>query len=167
MKSQVKNYYSSEKKESLLFIGIGLVALSLAVIGLLYYKTNLWMGISVPLLSVAVIQLFTGLTIFFRTDRQMKILLEQLEKTPQLFKEEETLRLKEINSNFNLYRNVELLVFLLGIFFLLMGGFANWGMMSLGIGIGLSLQMGIMLSLDLFANWRTELYLHEVKKFEA
>ena len=167
MKSQITNYCSSEKKESLLFIGIGLIALSLAMIGLFYFKTNLWIGVSVPLLSVAVIQLFIGLTIFFRTDRRMQILLEQLEKTPRLFKAEETLRLKKVISNFNLYRNVELLLFLLGIFFLLMGAFANWGTMSLGIGVGLSLQMGIMLSLDLFANWRAELYLHEVKKFEC
>ena len=167
METQLRHYFSAEKKSSFIFISIGSLATVLGLLGLFYFRNPLWTGIAIPLLGIALIQLITGFGLFFRTDRQHQRLLKLMKSDPSAFLAMELPRMRRVNQNFKIYRNVELLLFLLGFFLALMGGIAAWGPTPLGIGIGLSMQSAIMLILDLIAEWRASLYTYKLEKWEA
>lgn len=165
MERVLRQYLAAEKQAGLLFLAIGVIALSVGLLSIFSFQTMVWKGMASALIPIALLQLTVGSTIYFRTNKQLSNLLDQLAKNPNLFVREELERMNKINAQFKIYRNVELLLFLLGFVFVLMGGLANWGMLTLGIGIGLSSQCALMLILDLFAEFRAGMYTHQLESF--
>ena len=63
-------YFSTEKSESALFMLMGAAAIILSVI--VYLKFPSYRGVIIPLISIAIIQIAVGGSIFFRTDTQVR-----------------------------------------------------------------------------------------------
>ena len=166
MERELRTYFKAEKQESLLFLGLGLLALLIGLGFVFCAEDARWRGMALPLMGIACIQLIVGGTVFFRTDRQVQELLTLLHSKPKDYQQIELQRMEKVNANFKIYRNVELLLLLLGLVFCFMGALGNWGKFILGSGIGLALQSGIMLVLDLFAEWRAGLYTHKVRRLK-
>ncbi|MEM1321017.1 MAG: hypothetical protein AAGG75_12260 [Bacteroidota bacterium] len=158
MEHRLLQYFKEEKQSALLFITIGSVTLVTGLLGYFYFQTLLWKGIAAPLLLGAPVQLFMGLSTYFRSDQQAKGLLQQLDQQPHQFITEELARMKAVDHNYQTFRKIGLSFFLMGFVFVLMGGISNWGPVVLGGGIGLTLQSSAMLVLDLFGELRASVY---------
>lgn len=105
-----------------------------------------------------------GVTIFARTDVQLAKLSTRLVSAPAEFKQAETERMETVMANFKLYKSVELALLVFGA--CLIAFFSKWDPAT-AIGIGLVVQAGFTLALDLFAEARGEAYLRALAGMAA
>ena len=154
MVKEMTEYFFGEKQESLLFIAVGLIAIGVAV--WLWASGHRLRFIAVPLISIALMQLVVGTTVYLRTDTQLQTLVTQSQSAPAQFKQDDVVRMQTVMKNFNLYKTVEMVLLVLGVG--LIGFFQRFDVAA-GIGAGLVLQAGFTLALDLFAEARGQDYL--------
>ena len=155
MLKEMTDYFVGEKQESVLFMLAALMALGLAI--WLWTQGHRLRWMALPLVVVALMQLVVGVTIFARTDAQLAKLSTQLVSAPAEFKQAETERMQTVMTHFKMYKTVELVLLLVGA--CLIGFFSKWDAAT-GIGIGLVVQAGFTLALDLFAEARGDAYLN-------
>ncbi len=155
-KTDIEKYFTAEKNESLLFMIIGLIAIITASVLYFYFKTPLCKGMAIPLLAVALIQMVVGYTVYKRSDSDRIRNVYAYDMKPEDLKNKELPRMKQVNRNFVIYRWIELFLMALGtalvIFFRTDAGKSFW------FGIGLTIQAGIMLCADYFAERRAASY---------
>jgi len=151
-------YFAAEKSESLLFIGVGIIALILAVV--LWRGSGAIRGMAIPLAAVALIQLTVGATVYLRTDGQVATLAQQLKQAPDAFKRAETTRMRRVMTSFQWYKALEVGLILLGLASAILRRPPS---LAFGIGVGLVLQAGLMLALDFPAEHRGQEYLRHVQ----
>jgi hypothetical protein len=154
MMKDMTNYFVGEKQESVLFMLAALMAMGLAV--WLWTNGHRLRFMALPLVVVALMQLVVGVTIFARTDAQVAKLSTQLTSSPIEFKQSETERMQRVMANFKLYKTVELVLLVVGACLI---AFLSKSDAATGIGIGLVVQAGFTLALDLFAEARGDAYL--------
>ena len=157
---QISKYFNAEKHESLLFVLVGLLAISVATYFLIKVKQPFYNGMAYPLIAIALIQIVVGSSVYFRSPKDI-LRVEQIVQTEQQkIRTEEIPRMEVVMKNFVIYRWVEIALFLMGIFL-----FFNFKPMSIskGIGLGLSIQAGFMLLLDYFAESRGKVYLEYLR----
>jgi hypothetical protein len=157
---QISKYFNAEKHESLLFVLVGLLAISVATYFIIKVKQPFYNGMTYPLIAIALIQIVVGSSVYFRSPKDI-LRVEQIVQTEQQkIRTEEIPRMEIVMKNFVIYRWVEIALFLMGIFL-----FFNFKPMSIskGIGLGLSIQAGFMLLLDYFAESRGKVYLEYLR----
>jgi hypothetical protein len=157
MQEELVRYFLAEKYESLLFMIIGALAITVAV--------WLWMSgssfaatfkaMAYPLVTVALIQIVVGGSVYFRSDKQIETLTAQVQSAPTTYKTEELKRMDVVNKNFTLYKWIEVL--------LLLAAIATTFVVSrnspwYAAAIGLLIQAALMLVADLFAEHRAHHY---------
>jgi hypothetical protein len=162
MVKDMTDYFGGEKQESVLFMLAALMAISFALWLWSHGHRLRWMAL--PLVVVALMQLVVGVTIFARTDEQLAKLSTQLVCAPAEFKQAETERMQTVMANFKLYKSVELALLVIGAS--LIAFFFKWDAAT-AIGIGLVVQAGFTLALDLFAEVRGEAYLRALAGMAA
>lgn len=153
--SPIEIYFRAEKAESLIFVLLGLGAVALSGWLLWQHRTSLSIGLAIPLVLIGLIQLTVGTTVYLRTDHQMARLQQLQTTTPAQFRAEEEARMAIVNRNFDVYKLVEIAFILIGtglLFLLQQRDF--W----LGLGLGMLLQGTAMLTADLFAERRADIY---------
>lgn len=167
MEQKMQTYFVAEKAESVVFMLVGVLAIIGALIGLFYLKKPMWNGMAIPLILVAFIQITVGATVYFRTDKQLKNLIELYKKEPKNYVKEEMERMIIVNKNFDIYKYVEIALLFIGL------GVVVWELFMmldkpfwLGIGIGLALQSSIMLVADFFAETRADVYTAQLMELE-
>ena len=172
-KQAIVKYFTAEKQESLLFIAVGLLAIIIAAIGLLKYKTNAWQGAALPLIGIGLLQLVVGYTIYKRSDDDLLRVVYAYEVHPNDIKTAELPRMNVVNKNFVIYRWVEVLLAITGLVFLFYNRdfvlqqnlkIAHYTF-TLGWGLALLLQSIIMLSADYFAEKRAAIYHKQLQSF--
>lgn len=152
----IKNYFNAEKAESLLFIGFGILAISLSVYFFFFIKDSFWKGLAIPLLFFSFVQIIIGSTIFTRSAKD-NLRVENLFKyEPQKIQSEEIPRIEKVMRNFVYYRYFEIAMIILGL--VLMFSLSNYGFWK-GFGLGLFMQCAVLLSLDFFAEKRGQFYI--------
>jgi hypothetical protein len=156
----IHSYFQAEKSESLLFLAVGIVAL-LAGIFFLLRGSNFQKGMSYPLMTIALIQIVVGASVYFRTDAQVARLLALYRSDPAEYRAQELPRMEKVNRSFDVYKIIESGLVAAGIFLMLYfrGRSAVW----MGAGLGLSLQSALMLILDFFAESRADVYSKFIK----
>jgi multidrug transporter EmrE-like cation transporter len=157
---QISKYFNAEKYESLLFILVGIVAISFATYFFLKVKQPFYTGMAYPIMAIALIQLTVGGSVFLRSPKDILRVenIIQSEKTKII--SEEIPRMEVVMKNFEIYRWVEIALFVLGlIMFFYFQPMTIWK----GIGIGLAIQAGFMLLLDFFAESRGRIYFEYLK----
>jgi hypothetical protein len=150
------NYFAGEKAGSVLFVAAGATAL-LAGVAFWLRGAAVLRGAAIPLVAVAVVHLVVGVTVFARTDGQVRALAAQLERQPAAFKAEESARMAVVNDNFDLYAQIETALALAGL------ALGAWGLQRTrpfltGAGCGLAFQALFTLVLDFFAQARADAY---------
>ncbi|GAA4351211.1 hypothetical protein GCM10023185_09690 [Hymenobacter saemangeumensis] len=151
----IELYFRAEKAESLVFVGAGVVAVTLAAWLLLGQRTALSTGLAIPLLLIGLTQLTVGGSVYLRTDRQQAELEAVYARAPAQFAAQEMPRMQQVNASFDLYKLVEIAFILIGtglIYFRQQHDF--W----LGLGLGMLLQGTVMLAADIFAERRADVY---------
>ena len=68
----MKIFFTEEKIESLIFIFLGIIAISLAFIFLFFIKYSFYKGLAYPLLIFGIIQLTIGSLSFLKSESDMK-----------------------------------------------------------------------------------------------
>ncbi|MBN1209828.1 MAG: hypothetical protein JXB05_33570 [Myxococcaceae bacterium] len=158
MQSQLLRYFTEEKVESALFVGVGVVAIAVSV--WLWRTGSGYRGMAYPLIGVALIQLVVGGTVFLRTDGQVAALTAQLASDPAAYQAAEVARMEVVMRSFALYKVIELALFAVGV--ALTYVFRQKETLY-AVGVGLVVQSSLMLVADLFAERRGDIYLEQVR----
>lgn len=157
---EIEKYFNAERAESLLFILVAVIALLVAGYFLLKLEKPYLNGISYALISVAIIQLTVGTSIFLRSPKDIKRVERIIQTDSTKIQSEEIPRMKTVMKNFVVYRWVEIALILFGIFLFSYNQSPNiWK----GVGLGLIIQASLMLLLDYFAEARGKHYLEFLK----
>src|SRR3974390_1876133 len=106
-KADIEKYFVAEKNESLLFLVIGLLAISLSVFFYSYLKSSLYKGAAIPLLAIGLIQAIVGFTVYSRSDTQRISVVYAYDMNPGKLKNEELPRMRTVNQRFVIYRWIE------------------------------------------------------------
>jgi hypothetical protein len=151
-------YFTAEKRESLLFMLVGMAAVVAAIF--LWRTGSSFRGMGYPLVAIGLIQIVVGGTVYFRTDAQRLGLHKQLASEPRAYVAAETPRMAKVQHGFVVYRWVEISLLALSVlgFFLLRGRQTLWAS-----SLGLMLQSAVMLAMDFFAERRAEVYVERIR----
>ncbi len=152
----VTQYFMAEKKESVYFVAIGFLMCMLSLFYLFIKKEPYYNGISYAFVSIGLIQLVVGMSIFLRSDIDNVRVNYSIQKDLIAIKKEEIPRMKTVMTNFVIYRWVEIALIFISLFLIFFFASKTIGK---GIGIGLLIQSSIMLLLDYFAEQRGKIYL--------
>ena len=159
--SFIHKYFTGEKQESLLFLGIGISAIVLALIFFFFIKTNpsFFRGAAIPLLVIGLLQIVVGYTVYNRSDKQRMDIAYNVGVEPVEFTQQKELpRMKTVMKNFVIYRYVEIVLAIIGIvlffYFRTDTGQQFWK----GLGLTLAIQALLMLGADYFAEQRGKFY---------
>ena len=161
----IKNYFNAEKAESLLFIGFGILAISLSVYFFFFLKESFWKGLAIPLVFFSFAQIVIGTTIFTRSPKDNLRVEKILKYEPQKIQTKELPRMEKVRSNFVIYRYVEIILLLAGL--VLFFYFKNNVDKSFWVGLGLTLaiEAAVSLGADYFAEERAKVYTQGLKEF--
>jgi hypothetical protein len=153
----VTTYFTEEKIESILFIIIGITSICLALIFWLIIKYSFYKGLAFPFLLIGLIQVIVGTTVYNRAPRDI-IKVEQIIKyDPQKIQTEELPRMDSVMKKFTFYKWIEILMILTGIVLFILFYNSSQTFWK-GLGLGLIIQAGLMLPLDIVAEKRGQTY---------
>lgn len=157
----IEIYFKAEKWESLFFFGIGVIGIILILISLLKNSGNFYKGLAIPVILISILQIIVGSTVYLRSDKQISDLNALHTNTHLEFQSQETERMTTVMKNFKIYKYIEVGFILVGTFVLLFIPGLNF---ITGLGLGLLLEGSLMISADIFAEDRGEIYLETIKE---
>jgi drug/metabolite transporter (DMT)-like permease len=166
-KTDIEKYFTGEKQESLLFIIIGLAAITTAVVFFFFLKTNFYKGAAIPLFLVGLLMGIVGYTVYKRSDDDRIRNVYAYDMNPSQLKESELPRMQTVMKNFVIYRWVEIFLFLVGaaLYVYFIRDFNNdfWR----GLGLALAVMALIALTADFFAEQRGKIYTKGIQSFTS
>jgi hypothetical protein len=153
-KGDIEKYFIAEKQESLVFgvIGIGTVALAL----ILYFmvKTQVCRGLAVPLLVLGLMQAVAGYSVYVKSDDQRISLVYAYDMNPDQLKTTELTRMRNVKTNFILYRWIEIGLMIAGIVLIVWFKGESGKIFWFGFGISLTLMAAELFIADFIAEKR-------------
>lgn len=155
MTPALQTYFQAEKKESMLFLAIGILACWVGAALFMEAAAPFYIGLAIPLLAVGILQIIVGTTVTRRTDQQLDDLERLLEESPDQFGSTEAPRMAKVMHNFVIIRWVEIAFIVIGA---LLFAWQRELFFSKGLGLGLFGQGIIMLLADYFAEKRGRTY---------
>ena len=159
----VIKYFTGEKSESYLFLFLGIAGLAISVYFIFVNASSFWKGFSIPFILVSVLEIIVGVTLIFRSPKDI-IREEQFIKNEQSkIKTDELLRMEKVMRNFVIFRYTEIGLILVGI--IIYFAFAKYDFWK-GLGLALCIQASVVLTLDYFAERRGFIYLEYLKSIE-
>jgi len=164
-KADIEKYFMAEKHESLIFLGIGIIAILLSLVFYSYLKTNLYKGAAIPLLVIGLIQAVVGYTVYARSDEQRISNVYAYDMDPVKLKAQEFPRMKTVKKNFIIYRWVEIVLVLSGIALIFLYKTNPNKAFWFGLGMTLAIQAGLMFAADYFAEQRAGVYTNLLENF--
>ncbi len=164
-KTDIEKYFLAEKQGSTLFIFVGIVAIVLALLFFFLLRGNFYKGAALPLLVVGIIELAAGITVFKRSDSDRTRNVYAYDMNPGQLKSEELPRMQKVNSNFIIYRWIEIVLLLAGIGLLFYFKSKPSGQFWFGLGLTLAIQAAIVLGADYVAGQRAHAYTKGLEAF--
>jgi hypothetical protein len=158
----ISKYFNEEKFESLFFVLVGLIAIIFSTYFLTKIKLPFYNGVSYALLAVATIQLTVGISVYFRSPKDIIRIENFVKFEKSRIQSDEIPRMNIVMKNFVIYRWIEIFLMSLGLIFFFY--FSSQSLME-GIGSGLFIQSALMLFLDYFAEKRGFEYIEFLKNF--
>jgi hypothetical protein len=164
-KADIEKYFMAEKQESLLFVGVGIAAIVLAVVFYFVCKTPFYRGAAIPLLLVGLLLGVVGFTVYKRSDSDRLRNVYAYDMNPGELKGKEMPRMATVMKNFVIYRYTEILLAIIGtvLFFYFRNNAARqfW----CGLGCTLAIMALIALAADYFAEKRGKVYINGLQGF--
>lgn len=158
------DYFNGEKQEAFVTMAWGMIALVVAYVSIFEFEDALGLGIAVPMGIVGGLHLIVGVYTIRRSHQQIKSVLDDFSEKMQLFKFEELNRMEKVVNDFNTYRLIAQVMFVIGVILIILGVFDKVSRYWCGIGMGLMLQGAAILFLDLFAELRAKEYYRHLSK---
>jgi len=163
LERNIINFYKSERKEAIFMLLWGAMTTGLVVWVLFWIEEIFWRGMGFSILPLSFIQLLTGVRNLIFVNRKKSNFLITIKEDFKKAVKEEKLRILNSQIRLRVYRVIEQILFFLGFFFMFLGGVFGLSVFLAGSGIGIMLQIAVLLIQDLFAEWRTSLYLEELE----
>jgi ABC-type xylose transport system permease subunit len=164
-KADIEKYFNAEKQESLLFVGVGIAALVLAIVFYFVCKTPFYKGAAIPLLLVGLLLGVVGFTVYKRSDSDRLRNVYAYDMNPGELKTKEIPRMVTVMKSFVMYRYTEILLAIAG-FFLFFYFRNNAGQQFWkGLGCTLAIMALIALAADYFAEKRGKVYISGLQDF--
>lgn len=164
-KTDIEKYFMAEKQESLLFVIIGVAAVIAAIAFYFLLKSSFFKGAVIPLLVIGLIELAVGYTVYRRSDSDRIRNVYAYDMNPAELKLKEIPRMEKVNRSFVIYRWVELSLLVTGLILSMVYGQNPGRSFWYGFGIALSLQAGIMLAADYYAEKRALKYTRGLQSY--
>jgi hypothetical protein len=159
------NYFKAEKAESLLFMGVGAVAILIALYFLFGIKQSAFTGAAISLTLIALLQLVVGTTVYFRSDKDITRVETMMQQNPKQIETEELPRMNVVMKNFIFYRYIEIAFMIISLILIFMYRNTSPATFWYGFAWGLFIQSAFMLALDYFAERRGHDYLAWIQTF--
>ncbi len=160
---QISKYFNEEKYESVFFLLVGVIAIVLSIYFFIKVKTPFYNGISFAFLAVAAVQLTVGISVYFRSPKDIIRVENFVKLEKEKIQTEEIPRINVVMKNFILYRWVEIGLLVLGLVFFF---YFKPDTLMRGLGLGLFIQSALMLFLDYFAEKRGFEYVDFLKNIQ-
>jgi len=155
----IRTYFSGEKSEAVLILLAGGICLVAAVWLWFWIREPFARGLAATLLLTAALGLGVGGSVYFRTDHQVKQLLE-LQRTDQArFAAEEGTRIHAVVKSFGQYRIGYAVAVILALAFVFLIGKPLFQ----GLAVGLLILAALGLTIDFYAEERAAHYLHALE----
>jgi len=164
-RTDIEKYFLAEKQSSTLFIFVGIVAILLAILFFFLLRSNFYKGAALPLLLIGILQLSAGIAVFKRSDGDRTRNVYAYDMNPGQLKSEELPRMQKVNSNFVIYRWIEIVLLLAGIALLFYFKSKPSGQFWFGLGLTLAIQAAILLGADYEATQRAHSYTKGLEVF--
>ena len=166
-KKDIENYFIAEKRESRLFMIMGIGGVFLALDFVFLFKAPLYKGMALPMAALGIILAIVGITVYNRSDRQRLDNMYAYDNNPLQLKNEELPRMRKVMKSFVLYRWIEIIFILIGaglyIYFIRDFHHDFWR----GFGFGLAFMAVLALPADYFAEKRGHLYTRGLESFSS
>jgi hypothetical protein len=156
-------YFTEERIESLFFIIIGSITLLLSVFFLFIIKYSFFKGMSIPLLMIGLIQLTVGISVYNRSLKDIERVTYFINYKPEKIQTEELPRMEKVMNNFTIYKWIEVILIVASIILLIIF-YSSPQTYWKGLALGLLIQAGIMLSLDVLAEKRGKNYMEKLQE---
>jgi hypothetical protein len=156
-------YFTEERIESLFFIIIGSITLLLSALFLFIIKYSLFKGIAIPLLMIGLIQLTVGINVYNRSPKDIERVTNFIKHEPGKIQTEELPRMEKVMNNFTIYKWIEIILIVASIILLIIF-YSSPQTYWKGLALGLLIQAIIMLSLDVLAEKRGQIYMEKLQK---
>lgn len=155
----IHQYFNAEKKESLLFIILGVLAIVGSILLFAIGKTNFYKGMAIPFILVGLIHVVVGYTVYKKSDGQRVDISYKYGINGGNIPAEEQQRMDVVMKNFVVYRYTEIALAIVGLGLVFV--FKNNIEKSFwyGLGMALAIEALFTLGLDYFAERRGHNYL--------
>jgi hypothetical protein len=150
VESIIRTYFGGEKSEAALILMAGVICLVAAVWLWFWVRQPFARGLAASLLLVAALGLSVGGSVYFRTDTQVRQLLELQQRDPGRFAAQEGHRIHEVVKSFGAYRICYAVAVLLALGFV----FAMGKPLYHGLAVGLLLLAALGFTIDYYAEAR-------------
>ena len=165
VKTDIERYFSGEKSESRIFMLIGILAIIVAILFMLFGNNRVFTGAAIPLVMIGILLSVVGYTIYRRSDSDRIRNVYAYDMNPSELKDKEIPRMKTVMRNFVIYRYAEigLAVLGIGLYVYFIRDFTKdfWR----GFGLALAIMALITLTADYFAEKRGKQYLQGLEEF--
>jgi hypothetical protein len=170
-KTDIEKYFVAEKKESLLFILMGVTAITIGIVFFFFLKTDFYKGAAIPPALIGLLLATVGYTVYKRSDEDRKRNVYAYDMNPAELRNKELPRMKKVMKNFITYRWVEIFLAIAGLalFFrfytICEGNTCRFSFFRKGMGLTLSIMAVIALAADYFAEKRGKVYAKGLESF--
>lgn len=152
----IKKYYSAQKAQSLLFLTLGFLAITVAIFTILKPNEIFNWGFGVPFGIIGLVQLWYGYNTFSKTKTELEFALNAAKNNVNDIKKLELVKINTIKKNYSTKNYILLGLNVVSIVLLI--GFSSFSILK-GIGLALFVQSLLHISSLYFENNRTEIYL--------
>jgi len=146
----MRAYFAGEKSEAALILLAGIAALLAAVWLWFWVREPFARGLATSLLLTAALGLGVGGTVYFRTDSQLRQLVELQRAEPLRFAAEEGPRIRQVVRSFGQYRIAYAAAIVLALVFVFFIGKP----MFHGLAVGLLVLAALGFTIDFYAEHR-------------
>jgi hypothetical protein len=157
----IKVYFNAEKAASFLFMGIGIISTLFSLYSWMTLKKPFYSGIAFPFLILGIVEIAVGVTVYWRTPKDIERVENYLVLEPEKIMENEIPRMEGVMKSFVTLRYAELFLIVVGV---VMMYYVGESQLVKGIGFGLFFQCALMLSADYFAERRGGQYLERLRQ---
>lgn len=154
----VTTYFTEEKIENLFFIIIGIITIALALIFLLLIKYSFFKGMAIPLLAIGIMELSVGTFFFNNSVHEIAQVEHMLKNKSQLLQTHELHRMELVLKNCTIYKFIEIFLISIGVILFIVF-YKSSQIFWKGFGLGLLIQAGLMLYLNMLSQQRLHLYI--------
>lgn len=170
-KADIEKYFTAEKKESKLFMLIGIAGIITGLFFFFVMRSSFYKGAALPPAVIGALMFIVGFTIYKRSDEDRKRNVYAYDMNPAELRNKELPRMKKVMKNFISYRWTEIFLAVAGLalffrfYVVCEGDTCRFSFFRKGMGLTLTIMSITALIADYFAEKRGKVYLQGLESF--